>query len=166
MKKDIIPIKEKSKSYYMRAALRYAKKAAEDGEVPVGAVVVYAGHIIAGGRNRREKGKNALYHAELEAINKACKKLGGWRLFDCDIYVTLEPCPMCSGALINSRMRRVYIGAKDEKAGCFGSVADMNTLPFNHKPIIEFGVCEKECSQILKDFFTALRQKKKTNNSR
>ncbi len=161
MKKDIIPIKEKSKSYYMRAALRYAKKAADDGEVPVGAVIVYAGHIISGGRNRREKGKNALYHAEIEAINKACKKLGGWRLFDCDMYVTLEPCPMCAGAVINSRIRHVYIGAKDEKAGCFGSVADMNTLSFNHKPQTEFGICEKECIRILKDFFADLRANKK-----
>ena len=145
----------------MRAALRYAKKAASEGEVPVGAVVVYAGHIIAGGRNRRENGKNALYHAELEAISKACKRLGGWRLFDCDMYVTLEPCPMCSGALINSRMRRVYIGARDSKAGCFGSVTDMNTLGFNHKPEIIFGVLEDECSAVLRDFFSNLREKKK-----
>ncbi len=161
MKKDIIPIKEKTSEYYMRAALRYAKKAALEGEVPVGAVVVYAGHIISGGRNRREKGKNALYHAELEAIDKACRKLGGWRLFDCDMYVTLEPCPMCSGALINSRMRRVYIGAKDTKAGCFGSVTDMNTLPFNHKPEIIHGILENECAEVLKDFFADLRQRKK-----
>ncbi|MBR5307169.1 MAG: tRNA adenosine(34) deaminase TadA [Clostridia bacterium] len=161
MKKDIIPIKEKSTGYYMRAALRYAKKAADEGEVPVGAVVVYAGHIIAGGRNRRENGRNALYHAELEAIDKACKRLGGWRLFDCDMYVTLEPCPMCAGALINSRMRRVYIGAADSKAGCFGSIADMNTLGFNHKPEIVFGVLEEECSGILKEFFRGLRERKK-----
>lgn len=161
MKKDIIPIPEKTKSYYMRAALGYAKKAAADGEVPVGAVIVYAGHIIAGGRNRREKGKNALYHAEIEAINKACKKLGGWRLFDCDMYVTLEPCPMCSGAIINSRIRKVYIGAADAKAGCFGSVANVNDFGFNHKPETEFSVCEKQCSQILSDFFKELRNRKK-----
>lgn len=145
----------------MRAALAYAEKAYRDGEVPVGAVIVYAGHIIAGGRNRREKGKNALYHAELEAIDKACRKLGGWRLFDCDMYVTLEPCPMCSGAVINSRIRKVYIGAKDEKAGCFGSVANVNDLGFNHRPDIEFGVCEKQCSGILSDFFRELRTRKK-----
>ena len=161
MKKNIKPIMEKSKNYYMRAALRYAQRAANEGEVPVGAVVVYAGHIIAGGRNRRENGKNALYHAELEAIYKACKKLGGWRLFDCDMYVTLEPCPMCAGAIINSRIRRVYIGAGDSKAGCFGGVEDMNKLSFNHKPEIHFGILENECSQILKDFFASLRARKK-----
>lgn len=161
MKKDIIPVKEKSKNYYMRAAMRYARKAAEDGEVPVGAVVVYAGHIISGGRNRREKGKNAIYHAEIEAIDKACRKLGGWRLFDCDMYVTLEPCPMCAGALINSRMKRVFIGARDEKSGCFGSVADLNEFDFNHKPYVEFGVCGDECSYLLRDFFSRLREKKK-----
>ena len=163
MKKDIIPIKEKSPEYYMKAALKYAEKAADDGEVPVGAVVVYAGHIISGGRNRREKGKNALLHAEMEAINKACRKLGGWRLFDCDLYVTLEPCPMCAGAIINSRIHKVYIGAKDEKAGCFGSVTDMNTLGFNHKPQVEFGVRGSECSEILKNFFARLRKSKKQN---
>ena len=165
MKKDIIPIKEKSRSYYMRAALRYAEKASKDGEVPVGAVIVYAGHIIAGGRNRREKGKNALYHAEMEAIDKACRKLGGWRLFDCDLYVTLEPCPMCAGAIINSRIRNVYIGARDEKAGCFGSVADMNTFAFNHKPTVQSGICGNECAEILKKFFLELRTRKKSGKS-
>ena len=146
MKKDITPIKDKGVNYYMKRALSYAKKAGDEGEVPVGAVVVYEGHIIAGGRNRREKGKNALYHAEIEAINKACKKLGGWRLFECDLYVTLEPCPMCAGAIINSRIKRVFIGAKDTKAGCFGSVTDMNLLPFNHKPEVTFEVLGDECS--------------------
>ncbi len=160
MKKDIIPIKEKSKNYYMRAALRAAEKAALEGEVPVGAVVVYAGHIVASGRNRRERGKNALYHAELEAINKACKRLGGWRLFDCDLYVTLEPCPMCAGAIINSRIRNLYIGAPDSKAGCFGGVVNMNDFPFNHRPKVEFGILEKECSDLLRDFFASLRAKK------
>ncbi|MBR3995440.1 MAG: nucleoside deaminase [Clostridia bacterium] len=154
-------MKKKPDNYYMRAALRYAEKAAKEGEVPVGAVIVYEGHIISGGRNRRENGKNALYHAELEAINKACRKLGGWRLFDCDMYVTLEPCPMCSGAIINSRIRKVYIGAMDSKAGCFGSVTDMNTLGFNHKPEIEFGILKDECSLILKEFFAELRNKKR-----
>ena len=157
MKKDILPIKDKSKNYYMRAALRAADKAAAGGEVPVGAVVVYAGHIISSGRNRREKEKNALYHAELEAIDKACRKLGGWRLFDCDLYVTLEPCPMCAGAIINSRIRNVYIGAKDKKAGCFGGVIDMNKAGFNHKPNITFGILEAECSGRLSDFFAKLR---------
>ena len=123
--------------------------------------MVYKGHIISGGRNRREKGKNALYHAEIEAIDKACRKLSGWRLFDCDLYVTLEPCPMCAGAIINSRIKRVFIGAVDTKAGCFGSVTDMNDFPFNHKPEIISGVLEKECSGILKDFFKCLREKGK-----
>ncbi len=166
MKKDIKPAREKTKNYYMRAALRAADKAANDGEVPVGAVVVYAGRIIANGRNRREKGKNALYHAELEAINKACKKLGGWRLFDCDLYVTLEPCPMCAGAIINSRIRNVYIGAADKKAGCFGSVIDMTGIPFNHKPNIEFGILEKECSEKLSDFFAKIREKRQKNRKK
>ncbi len=166
MKKDIIPIKEKSKSYYMRSALRAADKAAAEGEVPVGAVVVYAGHIISSGRNRRENGKNALYHAEIEAIDKACRKLGGWRLFDCDLYVTLEPCPMCAGAIINSRMRNVYIGAPDKKAGCFGGIIDMNDIPFNHKPNIEFGILEKECSERLSDFFVKIREKRQLNSKK
>ncbi len=166
MKKDIIPIKEKSKNYYMRAALRAAGKAACDGEVPVGAVVVYAGHVISSGRNRREKGKNALYHAELEAIDKACRKLGGWRLFDCDLYVTLEPCPMCAGAIINSRIKNVYIGASDKKAGCFGGITDMNELGFNHKPGVVFGVLEKECSEMLSEFFLNLREKKSIEKKR
>lgn len=160
MKKDIVPIKEKSKNYYMRQAILAAKKAAADGEVPVGAVVVYAGHVIASGRNRREKGKNALFHAETEAIFKACKKLGGWRLFDCDLYVTLEPCPMCAGAVINSRIKNVYIGAADEKSGCFGGATNMNEMSFNHKPNVEFGIMEKECSEILRNFFAELRKKR------
>lgn len=160
MKKDIVPIKEKSKNYYMRQALCAAKKAAADGEVPVGAVVVYAGRVIASGRNRREKGKNALFHAETEAIFKACKKMGGWRLFDCDLYVTLEPCPMCAGAVINSRIKNVYIGASDEKSGCFGGAANMNEMGFNHKPNVEFGIMEKECSELLRSFFAELRKKR------
>lgn len=161
MKKDILPIPDKGKSYYMRAALRLAKKAAAEGEVPVGAVVVYAGHIVGSGRNRREVGKNALYHAETEAIFRACRKLGGWRLFDCDLYVTLEPCPMCAGAIVNARIRKVYIGAADKKSGFFGSVADITALPLNHKPEYETGVCEKKCSALLSDFFRALREKRK-----
>ena len=160
MKKDILPAKEKSKAYYMRAALRAAEKAGALGEVPVGAVVVYNGRIIASAGNRRETGKNALHHAELLAIDKACKRLSGWRLFDCDLYVTLEPCPMCAGAIINSRIRNVYIGARDAKAGCFGSVTDMNALSFNHKPNVEFGILEEKCANLLRDFFLRLRKEK------
>lgn len=143
----------------MREAIYEALKSAEEGEVPVGAVIVKDGEIIASGRNRREKGKNALYHAELEAIDKACKILGGWRLFQCDLYVTLEPCPMCAGAIINSRIKTVYFGAYDKKAGSFGTVADFNRIPYNHKPEIIGGIMEKECSDIISEFFKKLRTK-------
>jgi len=132
----------------------------KEGEVPVGAVIVKDGEIIATGRNRRETEKNALHHAEIEAINNACKALGGWRLFGCDLYVTLEPCPMCAGAIINSRIKTVYFGAYDNKAGSFGSVADFNRLPYNHKPEIIAGVMEEECSKLLSDFFKKLRNNK------
>ncbi len=142
----------------MRAALGRAKTAAEQGETPVGAVIVKDGKIIAGGRNKREKAKNALCHAEISAINAACKKLGGWRLIGCDLYVTLEPCPMCAGAIINSRIENVYFGAYDKKAGSFGSVTDLSLLPYNHKPEIYGGILEKECSKQLSDFFKKLRQ--------
>lgn len=146
--------------YFMKKALELARESAYEGEVPVGAVIVKNNEIISTGRNRREYGKNALYHAELEAIDSACKKLGGWRLWQCDLYVTLEPCPMCAGAIINSRIKRVIYGAKDSKAGSFGSVADFNSLSYNHKPEIISGVLEDECSDILRSFFTELRQKK------
>ena len=143
---------------YMRAAINEALKSRDEGEVPVGAVIVKDGEIIATGRNRRETGKNALYHAELEAIDNACKKLGGWRLENCDLYVTLEPCPMCAGAIINSRIKTVYYGADDDKAGSFGSVADFNRIRYNHKPEILAGIMEKECSELLTDFFKQLRK--------
>lgn len=143
--------------FYMRLALGLAEQAAEDGEVPVGAVAIWDGEVVGTGRNRREHGKNALAHAELEAIDAACKKLGGWRLHRCELYVTLEPCPMCSGAIINSRIRRLVYGASDPKAGCFGSVADFNSLPFNHRPEIFSGVLADECAQVLSDFFRSLR---------
>lgn len=147
--------------YFMRKALELAKESALEGEVPVGAVVVKDGEIVGTGRNRREIGKNALYHAELEAIDNACKRLGGWRLWQCDLYVTLEPCPMCAGAIINSRIKKVVFGARDSKAGSFGSVADFNELPYNHKPEIISGVLENECSEILSLFFAELRQRRK-----
>ncbi|HHU84407.1 MAG TPA: nucleoside deaminase [Clostridiales bacterium] len=141
----------------MLLALREAKKAAAEGEVPVGAVIAREGEVIATGRNRRENEKNALCHAEIEAINKACKKLGGWRLNGCDIYVTLEPCPMCAGAIINARLDRVIFGAYDEKAGSFGSLVNFNDLNYNHKPEIIGSVLENECKEVLVNFFSSLR---------
>lgn len=147
-------------SIFMQRAIELAQLSALENEVPVGAVVVRDGEIAGEGRNRRELGKNALYHAELEAINNACKKLGGWRLWQCDIYVTLEPCPMCAGAIINARIKRVFFGAFDKKAGSFGSAADFNSLPYNHKPEIISGVMEEECSALLTDFFKNLRKEK------
>lgn len=144
---------------FMREALKYAYMAAEDGEVPVGAVIVKENEIIAAGRNRRETGKNALCHAELEAIDKACTLLGGWRLWQCELFVTLEPCPMCAGAIINARIPRVVYGAKDRKAGSGGSVVNLFELPYNHKPELTGGVLEEECAQALRDFFKKLREK-------
>lgn len=146
---------------FMERAIELARLSEAEGEVPVGAVVVRNGKIVGEGRNRRELGKNALYHAELEAIDNACKKLIGWRLWQCDLYVTLEPCPMCAGAIINSRIKTVYFGAYDNKAGSFGSVANFNMLPYNHKPEILGGIMEDECSNMLKDFFKKLRDRKK-----
>ena len=121
------------------------------------------GKIIAGGRNRRETGKNALYHAELSAIDAACRKLGGWRLIGCDLYVTLEPCPMCAGAIIASRIEHVYFGAYDKKAGSFGSIADFNAIGYNHKPEVTGGVLEDECAGLLSQFFKNLRLIKKNS---
>lgn len=149
------------KSAFMEEALKFAREAFDDGEVPIGAVVVRDGKVIAGGRNRRENGKNALYHAELEAIDNACKALGGWRLPRCDLFVTLEPCPMCAGAIINSRIENVYFGAYDKKAGSVGSLVNLFDLPYNHKPSFEGGVEEEKCAAILSEFFTLLRIKKK-----
>lgn len=145
---------------YMNAALALAKEAAAEGEVPVGAVVVKDGVIVGRGRNRRETGKNALAHAELEAINEACKRLGGWRLHRCELYVTLEPCPMCTGAIINARLRRVVFGAYDSKAGSCGSVVNLCDYPYNHQPEILGGIMEEECAAELKAFFKSLRSKK------
>lgn len=144
---------------FMEYALTEAKKAQEIGEVPVGAVIVKNGEIISSGYNKREIQNNALCHAEIEAINSACKKLKSWRLNDCDLYVTLEPCPMCTGAIINSRISRVIFGAKDSKAGSCGSVINLFELPYNHRPKIICGVLENECSKLLSDFFKNLRKK-------
>lgn len=147
----------------MQKALELAKISAAEGEVPVGAIIVKGDEIVGTGRNRREYGKNALYHAEIEAIDNACKTLGGWRLWECDMYVTLEPCPMCAGAIINSRIKTVYYGASDLKAGSFGSVVDFNSLPYNHKPEIVSGVMQDEAREMLSDFFKELREKKKSD---
>lgn len=144
----------------MQAALEEARLAFEAGEVPVGAVIATDGEIIARAHNLRENGKNALYHAELMAINQACQALGGWRLWQCELFVTLEPCPMCSGAIINSRLRRVVYAASDPKAGCCGSLTDLFALPFNHHPVIEHGLMETEAQQLLQQFFVSLRQKR------
>lgn len=148
---------------FMQKALELAKISATEGEVPVGAIIVKGDEIVGTGRNRREYGKNALYHAEIEAIDNACKTLGGWRLWECDMYVTLEPCPMCAGAIINSRIKTVYYGASDLKAGSFGSVVDFNSLPYNHKPEIVSGVMQDEAREMLSDFFKGLREKKKSD---
>ncbi len=145
---------------YMRLALALAKEAADEGEVPVGAVVVKDGEVIGRGRNRREIGKNALAHAEIEAIDEACRTLGGWRLSGCRLYVTLEPCPMCAGAIINARIDEVIYGTVDPKAGSCHSLVDLFALPYNHKPLSRSGVLEEECRQVLKDFFRTLRAHK------
>ena len=141
----------------MREALRLAREAFDDGEVPVGAVVVRKGEIVGTGRNRREKAKNALCHAEIEAINSACTRLGGWRLWECELYVTLEPCPMCAGAIVNARIPQVYFGAYDPKNGCCGSVANILELENGFHPAYEGGIMEEECSAILIEFFKKLR---------
>lgn len=143
----------------MDQAIELAKEAAREGEVPVGAVIVIDGRIVGRGRNRRETGKNALAHAEIEAINEACKTLGGWRLWQCDMYVTLEPCPMCTGAIINSRIKRLVYGASDSKAGSCGSVVNLFSLPYNHKPEVVSGLKQEECAALLSDFFKKLRKK-------
>ncbi len=142
---------------FMRRALELAREAYKDEEVPVGAVVVRNSEVVGEGRNRREKGKNALYHAELEAIDNACKALGGWRLWECELYVTLEPCPMCAGAIVNARIPQIYFGAYDKKNGCCGSVANILELPLAFHPEYEGGVLEEECSALLSDFFKRLR---------
>ena len=142
---------------YMLEALALAAQAAAEGEVPVGCVVVRHGKIVGRGRNRREKVRNALCHAELEAINEACSNLGGWRLWECTLYVTLEPCPMCAGAILNARIPRVVYGAKDTKAGSCGSVCDLFSMAYNHHPQVESGLMEEECAKLLTDFFRQLR---------
>ncbi|MBR3620025.1 MAG: tRNA adenosine(34) deaminase TadA [Clostridia bacterium] len=145
----------------MRLAIEEAKKAADDLEVPVGAVIVRNGEVVSFGRNRREGSRNALAHAEIEAIDKACKALGGWRLWECEMFVTLEPCPMCTGAIINSRIKRLVYGASDSKAGSCKSVINLFDLPYNHKPEVTGGFMADECALLLSDFFRDLRESKK-----
>ena len=142
---------------YMDAALELAREAARDGEVPVGCVIVRGEEIVGRGRNRRETDKTALGHAELEAIEEACRTLGGWRLWECTLYVTLEPCPMCAGAIVNARIPQVVYGASDDKCGACGSVCDLFSMDFNHHPQVLKGVREEECRQLLTDFFRELR---------
>lgn len=150
------------KDKYMKEAIKQAKKAYALEEVPIGCVIVYEGKIIGRGYNRRMTDKTALAHAELTAIKRACKRIGDWRLDDCEMYVTLEPCQMCSGAIVQSRIKKVYIGCMNPKAGCAGSVMNMLQVPqFNHQVETEKGVLEEECSKMLSDFFKELRKKQK-----
>lgn len=146
---------------WMKEAIKQAKKAAQKDEVPIGCVIVKDDQIIARAYNKREMKQCSTAHAEILAIEKACKKLGSWRLEDCDLYVTLEPCPMCSGAIIQSRIRNVIFGAYDPKGGCMGSNMNINDVRgFNHYPDIEGGILQDECSHLLKEFFKAKRKKK------
>ena len=147
---------------YMKAALQQAKKAYQIGEVPIGCVIVYQDRIIARGYNRRNTDKNTLSHAEMTAINRASKKMGDWRLEGCTMYVTLEPCQMCAGAIVQSRITEVVMGSMNPKAGCGGSVLNILQMEeFNHQAIVRRGILENECSQILKEFFKDLRQRNK-----
>lgn len=149
----------------MRQALALAQEAADEGEVPVGCVITLGDRIVGRGRNRRETEKNALAHAELEAIQEACQTLGGWRLWRCTLYVTLEPCPMCAGAMINARIPRVVYGGQDVRFGACGSVTDLFAMPFNHRPQVEHGLLEEECLALLQAFFQRLRTKRKKKKS-
>ena len=147
---------------FMQEALELAREAAAEGEVPVGCVVVRKGQIVGRGRNRREGEKSALAHAEIEAIGDACRNLGGWRLWECTLYVTLEPCPMCAGAIINARIPRVVYGAGDAKCGAARSVCNLFSMEFNHHPEVECGIREEICAAQLKEFFGRLRLELKT----
>ena len=142
---------------YMARALELAHQAGEEGDVPVGCVIVKDGQVVGRGRNRREENGDATAHAEMEAIREACVRLGSWRLHGCTMYVTMEPCPMCAGGIINARIDQVRYGAKDDKAGCCGSVLNLFEERFNHRPRLYRGPLEEECTQVLQDFFQALR---------
>ena len=143
--------------YFMAEALRLAREAVADGDVPVGCVIVRDGEIVGRGRNRREANADATAHAEVEAIREACARLGSWRLQDCALYVTLEPCPMCAGAIVNARIREVRYGAKEEKSGCCGSVLNLFEERFNHRPRVYQGPLGPECEGLLQEFFQNLR---------
>lgn len=142
---------------YMEQALALAREAAQEGEVPVGCVIVQGDEIVGRGRNRREHTKSALSHAEIEAIAQANQRLGGWRLWQCTLYVTLEPCPMCAGAIINARIPRVVYGASDRKFGACQSVCSLFSMAFNHHPVVEGGVLEAESAALMQEFFQNLR---------
>ena len=148
--------------YFMDQALMLAREALADGEVPVGCVITRGDEIVGRGRNRREKDKSALAHAEIEAINEACRALGGWRLWECTLYVTPEPCPMCAGAIVNARIPRVVYGAADRKCGAVDSVCSLFSMAFNHHPQVESGVRGEECGQLLTTFFQNLRVELRT----
>lgn len=153
--------------YFMKEALKEAKRAYKKEEVPIGAVIVKDGKIIAKAHNLRETKRRACAHAEILAIEKACKKLNAWRLENCDMYITLEPCTMCAGAIINSRIRKIYIGAMDEKGGAVGSKINiLKDIKLNHSVEVETGICKEECSKILKDFFKHLREGKKFDKNK
>ena len=155
---------DREKQKYMKAAIRLAKKGASLDEVPVGAVVVKDGKIIARAHNLKEAKKCSNYHAEIVAIDKACKAIGDWHLNECDIFVTLEPCAMCAGALINSRIRGVYFGAYDAKAGCCGTLYNLlSDERFNHRPYAEGGIMQAECAELLSNYFKEKRERKKTS---
>ena len=143
--------------YFMYLAMNEAKAAAARGEIPVGAVIVRDGKVIASAGNGRELDRSALAHAELTAIGKACEALGGWRLTGCTLYVTLEPCPMCAGAIVNARIPRVVYGASDNKAGAMGGLFDMNGFPLNHHPEVKAGILGEECAEMLRSFFRERR---------
>ena len=147
-----------SDEHFMRAALALARQAAAEGEVPVGCVIVRDGRILTGDYNGRETYRDALYHAESAAIRRASVILGGWRLTRCTLYVTLEPCPMCAGAVWAARIPRVVIGAKDARAGAMGSLINLNSYPLNHKPSVTFGILENECREVMRDFFEQRRK--------
>ena len=165
-KKETTENTEKTDIKFMKAALKQAEKAIALGEVPIGAVIVYEGKIIARGYNRRNTDKSTLAHAEITAIRKAAKVLGDWRLEGCTLYVTLEPCPMCAGAIVQARIPRVVIGAMNPKAGCAGSILNILQEPkFNHQAEVTSGVLQEQCSRMMSEFFAALRQKKHTDNT-
>ena len=143
---------------YMKRALDIARESMDKDEVPVGAIVVKDGEIISASSNKRESVFDATAHAEIEAIREACKNLGRWRLSDCELYVTLEPCPMCAGAIVNARIGRVIFGAKDPRGGALGSLIDLRSYPLYHKPKVTSGICEAECRELLKEFFSKKRK--------